>query len=528
MLKKARRFFRRRKRDERIDEPPPPYGAVCQENQNLSGQLPHGVSYVDNFQIDNLQQSFSGLDLVAQCNSHNYGNDDYQSTGSNENLSSQELVPDQDMGQKSSLLTGHSRSKVSLTWVLRERSDIKYNPCNNKVFNERNDVLNNSKDTNHRFQRNEHSFDRNIIKNDNEYYDSRNDSYSSPNADRIVGRNAKQFKCFGSEINRNTTKCKKSIASYNNYPDSWSESQEGFKRNSSGKKHRHRKRRSKTVEKQTDNFGYEIKDIDSFLSEASIDNPGNIPVVVTYPSILYQTRSGNYQKELSLSLGMVVNAVFKNKQWLYVQTPHGEEGYILYASCLPLGILPPIHRSQASWKTAPCWESTLDLYPQPCGNMTDSEKEQLRGGTKSECGRSRPKSNYYEDTMSAYSEKTFDKLYLKATTSCPKLKEIYNDNISHLQSPESKMKQSVYKKRQWQKENNAQVSHTTRHTLLVVESDYEGSKSINTLTVQKGDVVILVQGDSIEADVDSEWFYVRNKDGGEGFIPAVIAGHGYL
>lgn len=65
---------------------------------------------------------------------------------------------------------------------------------------------------------------------------------------------------------------------------------------------------------------------------------------MTYPSTLYQTRSGNYQKELSLSLGMVVNAVFKNQQWLYVQTPHGEEGYILYASCLPLGILPPIHR----------------------------------------------------------------------------------------------------------------------------------------------------------------------------------------
>lgn len=37
---------------------------------------------------------------------------------------------------------------------------------------------------------------------------------------------------------------------------------------------------------------------------------------------------------------MVVNAVFKNQNWLYVQTPHAEEGYVGYASCLPLGILP--------------------------------------------------------------------------------------------------------------------------------------------------------------------------------------------
>lgn len=187
-------------------------------------------------------------------------------------------------------------------------------------------------------------------------------------------------------------------------------------------------------------------------------------------------------------------------------------------------------RSQ-SWKTAPCWESTLDLYPQPCGNMTDSEKEQLRGGTKSECGRSRVKSNFYDDTLSAYSEKTFDKLYLKATSSFPKLKDICDDNTAFnnrfgTKSQDNKLKYNN-KRRQRQKEN-INLSYTTRHTLLIVESDFEGSKSIKTLTVNKGEVVILVQGESVEADVDSEWFYVRNKDGEEGFIPAAIAGHGYL
>lgn len=67
-----------------------------------------------------------------------------------------------------------------------------------------------------------------------------------------------------------------------------------------------------------------------------------------------------------------------------------------------------------------------------------------------------------------------------------------------------------------------------RQTLLVVNSDYRGSVLNKTLSVQQGDVVILVQGTGVESDVDAEWFYVRKKDGSQGFIPAAIAGHGYI
>lgn len=67
-----------------------------------------------------------------------------------------------------------------------------------------------------------------------------------------------------------------------------------------------------------------------------------------------------------------------------------------------------------------------------------------------------------------------------------------------------------------------------RQTLLVVNSDYTGSVLNKTLTVQKGDVVVLVQGRGVETDVDAEWFYVKKKDGSQGFIPAVVAGHGYI
>lgn len=77
-----------------------------------------------------------------------------------------------------------------------------------------------------------------------------------------------------------------------------------------------------------------------YLIQCSLSSPGNIPFVLSGPSTLYKTRSGGYQTELILPLGMVVNAVFKNQNWLYVQTPHADEGYISYAACLPLGILP--------------------------------------------------------------------------------------------------------------------------------------------------------------------------------------------
>lgn len=73
------------------------------------------------------------------------------------------------------------------------------------------------------------------------------------------------------------------------------------------------------------------------MLKATMDKPANIPVVLASPSVLYQTRTGGYQAEINLPLGMVVNAVFKNENWLYVQTPHAEEGYVSYTTCLPLG-----------------------------------------------------------------------------------------------------------------------------------------------------------------------------------------------
>lgn len=98
-------------------------------------------------------------------------------------------------------------------------------------------------------------------------------------------------------------------------------------------KRRRRKKRAPRI-------GYNIKNVDEFLSKCSLSNPANIPVVLSNASTLYQTRTGYNQIEVPIPLGMIVNSIFKNQNWLYVQTPHGEEGYVNYHSCMPLGIIP--------------------------------------------------------------------------------------------------------------------------------------------------------------------------------------------
>ncbi|KAI4502971.1 hypothetical protein M0802_002015, partial [Mischocyttarus mexicanus] len=243
----------------------------------------------------------------------------------------------------------------------------------------------------------------------------------------------------------------------------------------SREKHRHRRTKRPHKTRPPSRFGYEIADLDAFLTKASIERPANIPVVLSFPSVLYQTQGGT-QDEMALPLGTVVNAVFKNQSWLYVQTPHGQEGYVGYAACLPLGILPQPTRG-------PCWEDSTDVFPRPLGNMTDTEK--LRD-TRSECGaRSRNTRirRGSRDAVSACGERSVDRLYLRAAA-------------------------------------NAKTKGA-RHTLLVIRNDYE-ARGANSLSVSKGDVVALL------SDHVNDWFWVRSRDGREGFIPAVVAGHGFL
>ncbi|XP_017059615.1 uncharacterized protein LOC108100319 [Drosophila ficusphila] len=390
------------------------------------------------------------------------------------------------------------------------------------------------------------------------------------------------------------------------------------------RRHRHRKRRDRN---RVQRFGYEIQNVDEFLSRCSLATPGNIPVVLATASTLYQTRPGGYQLEIPLPLGMVVNAVFKNQNWLYVQTPHAEEGYVGYACCLPLGILP--QQARIGSRNTPCWESNADVFPRPCGNMTDSEKEiRLRGGTRSDGARTPRSTKPTEEalknssttininnnnhsnsnnnnptkgggstTSSLYGEHQVDKLYLRAASKPRLVEKAYAQlrstrqvaasgsasaksgasqdeyvtlqqkskqkqpaaaaqNHLHQSQPAARRLSNVsyitngqngqhlhpklahlppYEQKNHQgNQGKAEVEATTlkalrrqqevgqRQTLVAINTDY----ITESIAVHKGEIVTLCE--CRESKDQRQWFYVRTRDGREGFIPAEVAGHGYL
>ncbi|XP_065345886.1 uncharacterized protein LOC135943335 isoform X1 [Cloeon dipterum] len=397
------------------------------------------------------------------------------------------------------------------------------------------------------------------------------------------------------------------------------------------------------------NFGYDISDIDEFLSKATLQNPANIPVVLASPCVLYQpgtrrSKSGRdtwRQNESSLPLGMVVNAVFRNHNWLYVHTPHGEAGYVRYRSCLPLGILPSPCVSAPGTPAPGAWDSHSDAFPPPppptvpnkvrrgaasvCerrNNKTDNEK--LRD-TVSECGgsgggasRSRHRSRHRTQRPEAAVDRLFlaaqrsesentrhrrprssvetllkdaelssrrfraesaniDSVSVKDSVSqvgvrCPKPKYPSSRKMGKLENYQYRIEQNLsqlkpnhrtialqtdfdevdslvkdcvsevgrtrskemgrsrgaisecgVKVKSSRAPSSAALSEVQMktETLLLIRSDYN-SRGRNTLSVSKGDVVVLVSSRL------KDWFWVRRTDGCEGFIPAVVAGHGFL
>ncbi|XP_041977435.1 uncharacterized protein LOC121731836 [Aricia agestis] len=427
---------RRRTADILAKDLPPPY----QENEEIAPQpQPDEQQALE-------QQPCEVLDLLANCR-----------VTAGESESEIEYAEIGDMGVWHSTPIARHKSKISLTWVLKE--NLQKTEEKPRTYERRSDFI-----------------DRKEIDNREKRIEERLRT-GERKKDRVAGRNEfyhnLRFKNAYDEFVNGHSGSDTSVGS---------EEREEIR-----KKHRHRHRR-----KRRSKFGYDIRDLDGFLSEATIDRPGNIPVVVAFPTTLYQTHH-HQQRELTLALGTVVNAVFKNQHWLYVQTPHGDEGYIMYSACLPLGILPSKSSLQ---KKTPCWESSTDIYPRPCGNLTDNEKEQLRGRTRSET-RHRTKDRKYKTSCA---EKDFDTLYLKTKSVCSNIDKVHEK----------------------------EVKKTKRQTLLVVNSDFKGSYRNRTLSVKKGDVVVLLQGSGVESDVDLEWFYVKNKDGCQGFIPAAVAGHGYI
>lgn len=122
-------------------------------------------------------------------------------------------------------------------------------------------------------------------------------------------------------------------------------------------------------------YGYQVRDLEALLTRASPARPANLPMVLASATRLHNMRRTAEPRPHNqppvrpfLPLGIIVNAVFKTRDWLYVRTAHGAEGYVPYRVCLPLGILPPPREGGAVSSGATdasgvgVWENRTDMF----------------------------------------------------------------------------------------------------------------------------------------------------------------------
>ncbi|GIY96262.1 uncharacterized protein CEXT_279901 [Caerostris extrusa] len=98
----------------------------------------------------------------------------------------------------------------------------------------------------------------------------------------------------------------------------------------------------------------ENTDAVTLLYNASKASPANIPMVVMQCSRLHSHIGSKPPfQQTSLPMGTLVTALYQESDWLYVQTPHGVEGFIIASNCVPIGTTnDPGHTSRRPWE--PC------------------------------------------------------------------------------------------------------------------------------------------------------------------------------
>ena len=221
------------------------------------------------------------------------------------------------MGQNVSL----KRPKISLTWVLREQQAQQDTRNSIKSFNW--NVKPNEKVLFKKTSKsNEKLFSEKYVS-DNNLNDFRNTKKPNEEKKKDESRKSEKIKRFhetcckqrnspDSNYDRLTDCAKIKSLSQVNLTGKESSIYVTSAQSDSGVNRRYKRYRRKRSPK----FGYNINNVNEFLSKCSLSNPANIPVVLSNASILYQTRTGR-QVETSLPLGMIVNSIFKNQNWLY-------------------------------------------------------------------------------------------------------------------------------------------------------------------------------------------------------------------
>lgn len=122
------------------------------------------------------------------------------------------------------------------------------------------------------------------------------------------------------------------------------------------KKHSHHSSETPTENSIYDDLTPKTEEPDTIgaLSSASKVAPANIPMVVMQCSRIHSHIGCKPPfQQTSLPMGTLVTALYQESDWLYIQTPHGVEGFVLSSNCVPIGTInEPVHASRRPWE--PC------------------------------------------------------------------------------------------------------------------------------------------------------------------------------
>lgn len=160
--------------------------------------------------------------------------------------------------------------------------------------------------------------------------------------------------------------------------------------------------------------------------------------------------------------------------------------------------------------------------------MTDSEKEiQLREGSRSE-GTRTPR---LKRSTKVCNEKNVDTLYLRAASQTKLADKTYahikstGKSTFKINSSSNDEYLSLKPKLKSQRMEGDETCKSLRQTLLAINDNYVS----DSISVNNGDVVTLLGcRETKYAGTVKQWFYIKCRNGNEGYIPAVVAGHGFL
>ncbi|XP_022250596.1 uncharacterized protein LOC111087618, partial [Limulus polyphemus] len=254
--------------------------------------------------------------------------------------------------------------------------------------------------------------------------------------------------------------------------------------------------------------------LNTLLEEATKDNSVAVPMVVMqYTRLhLHLGKDPPFQQS-SLQMGTLVTAFYKESDWFFVQTPHGVEGFIHSADCMPLGAL----LTRESVKSHP-WD-VVTVKDKIRGShlevMFTEEKANLRCD-RNETLSSKECTSLKNGQQALEIEPSTDKRDMKLAVSTTKMLN-HPRRMSHKPGSqvngmekigEHSAERVMFKDAFWNTENNGAKSEKE----LCVIQEYT-SRGRNIMTVKKGDVLTLINNDL------KDWLWVRSATGGEGFVP---------